>query len=72
LVLTLVGVTPDDIIADYEQSRDPVRDQVLAREHSSVRDAILGALTGFDIDSYLSMGGASQDDLAAVRKRLLG
>jgi hypothetical protein len=24
------------------------------------------------IDSYLSMGGVSQEDLAAVRKRLLG
>ena len=72
LLLALVGVSPDDIIADYEQSPDPERDELLAREHSSVRDAILSALAGLEIDSYLSMGGASQDDLAAVRKRLLG
>ncbi len=72
LLLALVGVTPDDIIADYELSPDPERDGLLAREHSSVREAILSALAGLDVDSYLSMGGVSQEDLAAVRKRLLG
>ena len=72
LLLALAGVTPDDIIADYELSPDPDRDELLAREHSSVRDAILSALAGLNIDSYLSMGGVSQDELAAVRKRLLG
>jgi protein-tyrosine phosphatase len=72
LLLALVGVSPDDIIADYELSPDPERDELLAREHSSVRDAILSALAGLNIDSYLSMGGVSQDDLAAVRKRFLG
>ena len=72
LLLALVGVTPDEIIADYELSPDPERDELLAREHSSVRDAILGTLAGFNVDSYLSMGGVSQADLAAVRKRLLG
>ncbi|NTU54887.1 MAG: tyrosine-protein phosphatase [Anaerolineales bacterium] len=72
LLLTLVGVPLDEIIADYELSPDPERDALLAGEHSSVRDAILGALTGLNIDSYLRMGGATQDDLDAVRKRLLG
>ena len=72
LLLALVGVTPDDIIADYEISPDPDRDELLAREHSSIRDAILSALAGLNIDGYLRMGGVSQDDLAAVRKRLLG
>ena len=72
LLLALVGTTPDDMIADYELSPDPVRDELLARNHSSVRDAIHSALAGLDIDSYLSTGGVSQDDLAAVRKRLLG
>lgn len=72
LLLTLIGVTTDNIIADYALSPDPYRDELLAREHSSVRDAILSALAGLDIDSYLGMGGVSQADLAAVRKRLLG
>jgi protein-tyrosine phosphatase len=72
LLLALVGVTPEDMVADYELSADPYRDELLEREHSSVRDAILSAFEGLSIDSYLRMGGASQDDLAAVRKRLLG
>jgi protein-tyrosine phosphatase len=72
LLLALVGVTPDDMIADYELSPDPRRDELLAREHCSVREAILGTLEGLEIDGYLRMGGASQADLAAVRKRLLG
>jgi protein-tyrosine phosphatase len=72
LLLALAGVTLDDIIADYELSPDPERDEILVREHSSVRDAILSALAGLNIDSYLSMGGVGQDELAAVRKRLLG
>jgi protein-tyrosine phosphatase len=72
LLLALAGVTSDDIIADYVLSPDPDRDELLAREHSSVREAILSALAELDIESYLSMGGAGQGDLAAVRKRLLG
>ena len=76
LLLTLVGVTPDEIIADYELSfefnPDPYRDELLAREHSSVQEALLSVLAGLNIDSYLSEGGVSQVELAAVRKRLLG
>jgi protein-tyrosine phosphatase len=72
LLLALVGVTPDDIIADYELSPDLRRDELLACEHTSVHDAILSTLAWLDIDTYLHRGGVSQDDLAAVRKRLLG
>jgi protein-tyrosine phosphatase len=72
LLLALASVSPDDIIADYELSPDPERDELLARQNSSVRDAILSALAGLNIDSYLGMGGVSEDDLAAVRRRLLG
>ncbi len=72
LLLTLVGVTPDEIVADYELSSDPVRDEILMREHSSVREAILDALEGLDIDIYLRRGGASEDDFIVIRKRLLG
>jgi len=72
LLLALVGVRPDDIVADYELSLDPKRDELLEREHSSVRDSILSTLEGLNIDSYLRMGGVSQADLVAVRKRLLG
>ena len=59
LLLALVGVTLDDIITDYELSPDPFRDELLVREHSSVRDAMLSALEGLNIDSYLRMGAGS-------------
>ena len=72
ILLALVGVGTDEIIADYELSPDPERDEILAREHTSVRDVLINALKGVDMASYLRMGGASQDNLAAVCKRLLG
>jgi protein-tyrosine phosphatase len=72
LLLALIGVLPDEILADYELSPDPEREELLARQHSSVREAVLGALTGLDIESYLYSGGLSQEDLSAVRQRLLG
>jgi hypothetical protein len=72
LLLTLVGVTADDVIADYALSPDPERDAILARERTSVREVLLSAIQGLDIDRYLLMGGASPDDLAAVRQQLLG
>jgi protein tyrosine/serine phosphatase len=72
LLLALVGVAPDEIVADYTLSPDPERDELLAREQVSIRDAMLGALEGLDIDRYLMMGGATPGDLAAVRRRLLG
>ena len=73
LLLALAGVTPDDIVADYEMSPDPIRDKLLAREHSSVREVMLSTLAGLNpVDRYLGEGGASQEDVAAVRKRLLG
>lgn len=72
LLLALVGVTPDEILTDYELSPDPERDELLVREHCSVREAVLGPLEELNIDSYLRMGGASQAELTAVRRRLLG
>lgn len=73
LLLTLVGVTPGEIIADYELSPDRERDLLLAREHSSVRDAIHSAIAGLNnVESYLKLGGVNQDEIDAVRKRILG
>jgi hypothetical protein len=72
LLLALAGVTPEDMIADYELSPDPDRAELLAGQNSSVRDALLGALAGLNVDSYLGTAGVSQADLAAVRQRLLG
>ena len=71
LLLALVGVAPADILADYELSSDPERDELLARQHTSTRDVILATLAGLDIEAYLRGGGLSQVDLAIVRTRLL-
>ena len=57
---------------DYELSPDPDRDEILAREHSSVQEAIHSTLAELNIDKYLLDGGVSQDELTAVRKWLLG
>jgi len=71
LLLALADVTPEEIIEDYSLSPDADRDELLAREHSSVREALTEALNGLDIDNYLVKGGVSLDDLAAVRRLLL-
>jgi protein tyrosine/serine phosphatase len=72
VLLSLAGVRLEDILADYELSHDPEREEILTRENSSVRASILSALDGLEMDDYLMKGGASPADLAAVRKRLLG
>ncbi len=72
LLLALTGVRPEDIIADYELSPDPERDEILEREHTSVREVLLSTLTWLEAESYLRMGGVEADDLVAVRLRLLG
>jgi protein-tyrosine phosphatase len=71
LLLALAGVTPAEILADYELSPDPDRAEILARHQSSVREAILSTVAELDTDRYLAMG-VSQADITAVRKRLLG
>jgi hypothetical protein len=71
ILLALAEVTLDEIIADYELSHDPERDEILVREQTSVREVIHKTLEGVDMESYLRIGGVSQDDLDALRRRLL-
>ena len=71
LLLALAGVSPDDIVADYELSIDPVREELLAGKHTTTRDVILSTLASLDIDDYLLAGGLSQNDLNAIRTRFL-
>ncbi|MFE6905242.1 tyrosine-protein phosphatase [Streptomyces erythrochromogenes] len=86
LLLALVGVTPDDIAADYELSgsrlaalwahlgradEQVVIDRILAREGITAREALMATLTSFDPAACLLTAGLSTDDLAAVRARLL-
>jgi protein-tyrosine phosphatase len=71
LLLTLAGVSPEDIIADYKLSVDPVREELLAGIHTTTRETILATLASLDIDSYLLASGLSQADLNAIRTRFL-
>ena len=71
LLLALVGVSPDDIVADYALSIDPEREEMLAREHTTTRETILATLASLDVDNYLLAGGLSQIDLDAIRTRFL-
>jgi len=71
LLLALVGISPEDIVADYELSVDPEREELLAGEHTTTRETILATLASLDIESYLRSGGLSQVDLDAVRARFL-
>jgi protein tyrosine/serine phosphatase len=71
LLLALVGVSPDDIVADYALSIDPEREEMLAREHTTTRETILATLASLDVDNYLLAGGLSQIDLDSIRTRFL-
>lgn len=71
LLLAAVGVTSDDIVADYELSVDPEREALLAAEHTTTRDVLLSTLAALDIEPYLRDGGLSEDELDALRARLL-
>jgi hypothetical protein len=71
LLLALAGVTPEDILTDYEMSVDPYREELLASVHASTREVILDTLAWLDAENYLLAGGLSRFDLEAVRARLL-
>jgi protein-tyrosine phosphatase len=70
LVLALAGVPPDDIAADYELTAD-LLDDFLATRGTSAREVVLTTLAALDVEAYMRAGGVSDDDLAALRRRLL-
>jgi len=72
LVLALGGVRLEEIAADYELSVDAFRDELLAKENTSVQQAMRETIAGLELENYLIKGGASPEDLAALRQRLLG
>lgn len=87
LLLALAGVEPEAIAADYELSTAGVRalyaalgepddgpeiTALLADRGTTVRDAILAVLDGFDAVDYLCGAGIDAAEIAAIRHRLLG
>jgi protein-tyrosine phosphatase len=71
LLLSLVGVSPDDIIADYELSADLEREKLLAEQHTTTRKTILATLASLNVEEYLLAGGLSNNDLKVIRRRFL-
>ena len=71
LLLALAGVSPEDIVADYELSVDLVREELLASKNTTTREVILSTLASLDIDNYLLAGGLNQNDLNAIRVRFI-
>ena len=86
LLLALTGVTPDEIASDYELSNARLRprwaklgeedqgawaEERLGRADTSARALILATLASLDVDAYLCAGGLGDDDLSAIRTRLL-
>ncbi|MCB0119457.1 MAG: tyrosine-protein phosphatase [Anaerolineales bacterium] len=71
LLLSLVGVSPEDILADYELSVDPERETLLAKQGTTTRETILSVLSSLDTENYLREGGLSQADIDGIRARFL-
>jgi len=74
LLLSLVGVTPAAITADYLRAAAATADQaplqVLAREGTTAKQAVEAVLDGLDAESYLLDAGTDPADIATIRARL--
>jgi hypothetical protein len=86
LVLTLAGVEPEAIAADYALSEERLRvtyaargepdpapslNGYLAQQGTTARRALLEVLDGLDLRAHLGAAGLSAGDVAALRRRLL-
>ncbi len=87
LLLALVGVGPDAIAADYALSDERLRPLYLSRgaadeapriaaflreQGTTATELIVELLADFDVEATLRDAGLGEDDVAALRKRLLG
>lgn len=85
ILLALADVEPEVIAADYALSADgvrplfalmgvddqtPVIDAALARRGTTIREAVLAALDGFDARAYLVRAGMAADEVDRLRDRL--
>lgn len=87
LVLALTGVEPREIAADYALSDARLRSLYLARgeadeapkiaaflrdQGTTATELIVELLAGFDVEVALLGGGLGDDEIAGLRRRLLG
>jgi len=71
LLLAFAGVSSEDIAADYELSVDSMRDQLLAERNTNACEVLSKTLEGINVETYLFEGGMTQNDITALRARLL-
>jgi hypothetical protein len=69
LLLALVGVAPEAIAADYTINTDNA--EYLAGRGTSSAEVIAATLADLDVPARLRSGGLGDDDLAALRARLV-
>jgi protein-tyrosine phosphatase len=86
VVLSVAGVAPEDIAADYALSADrqparfaalgiedpaPALEAFLRAEGTTAEAAVLGLLREVDVEACLRAGGLTTADMAALRERML-
>jgi protein-tyrosine phosphatase len=86
LVLALAGVAPEEIAADYALSDELLRALYLSRgqpdeapgiaeflrgQGTTATELIVDLLASFDVEAALRGGGLGEDEIAALRGRLL-
>jgi protein-tyrosine phosphatase len=86
LLLAIARVAPDDIASDYELSTSRLRpfyaelgeedqgpqiEKILGHKETSARAELLAILEAVDVVAYLRSAGLHENDLKAVRARLL-
>jgi protein-tyrosine phosphatase len=86
LVLALVGVSLEEIVADYELSADrlraryaargerdqgPMLEGFLASKGATAGEVLLATLRSLDVEATLRAGGLGEQDVTALRARLL-
>jgi protein-tyrosine phosphatase len=87
LLLSLVGVAPQDIALDYALSRERLRaryealgepdqgpelEEFLTGRGTTAQAIIEATLASLDVEATLRRGGLTDSDLAALRRRLAG
>lgn len=87
MLLALAGVEPQATAEDHQRSgpalapvfeligrpdEQPHVDAVLAEHGTTGREVLLEALDGFDVESYLRGAGVDEQDVATLRRRLVG
>ena len=71
MLLTLLGVSPEDIVDDYMMSPDSERDKILKERNTTPQEVILDTIKDLDMESYLMDAGLTEVDIEKIKDRML-